>query len=84
MSSLTFSHTQRLSLSPLLLLLILCFSPRLVSSSKSSKTPTKIGQGYRLIALEETPDGGLLGHLQVKTKNNVYGPDITNLQLYVK
>ncbi|PON95919.1 Glycoside hydrolase [Trema orientale] len=59
-----------------------------VSSSSSTKTktnaPTKIGQGYRLIAAEETPDGGLVGHLQVKKKNNIYGSDIPNLQLFVK
>ncbi|GAV73971.1 Glyco_hydro_31 domain-containing protein, partial [Cephalotus follicularis] len=58
---------------------LLCFS--FVSSSS---IPTKIGKGYSLISLEETPDGGILGHLQVKEKNNIYGPDITNLQLYVK
>ncbi|CAN4121867.1 unnamed protein product [Withania somnifera] len=46
--------------------------------------PTKIGNGYRLIAIEESPDGGLIGHLKVKKKNNVYGPDIPYLQLYVK
>lgn len=47
-------------------------------------TPTKIGNGYRLIAIEESPDGGLIGHLKVKKKNNIYGPDIPHLQLYVK
>ncbi|KAL3510799.1 hypothetical protein ACH5RR_030200 [Cinchona calisaya] len=47
-------------------------------------TPTKIGQGYRLISVEESPDGGIVGLLQVKQKNNVYGPDIPYLQLYVK
>ncbi|XP_059316975.1 alpha-xylosidase 1-like isoform X1 [Lycium ferocissimum] len=46
--------------------------------------PTKIGKGYRLIAIEESPDGGLIGHLKVEKKNNVYGPDIPHLQLYVK
>ncbi|XP_060186606.1 alpha-xylosidase 1-like [Lycium barbarum] len=47
-------------------------------------TPSKIGQGYKLISIEKSPDGGLIGHLQVKEKNNIYGPDIPNLQLYVK
>lgn len=47
-------------------------------------TPVKIGKGYRLIAIEESPDGGLIGHLKVKKKNNIYGPDIPHLQLYVK
>lgn len=75
-----FSSTN-LSLSFLFLALLLSFS----AADKSSKSaPTKIGQGYRLIAAEETPDGGLVGHLQVKQKNNVYGPDIPNLQLFVK
>ncbi|KAJ6891153.1 alpha-xylosidase family protein [Populus alba x Populus x berolinensis] len=50
----------------------------------SSSTPTKIGNGYRLISLEETPDGGIGGLLQVKERNNIYGPDIPRLQLYVK
>lgn len=49
-----------------------------------SATPTKIGQGYQLISVEESPDGGIVGLLQVKQKNNVYGPDIPYLQLYVK
>uniref|UniRef100_A0A6M2ECZ7 Galactose mutarotase N-terminal barrel domain-containing protein n=1 Tax=Populus davidiana TaxID=266767 RepID=A0A6M2ECZ7_9ROSI len=62
-----------------LLLLLLCF--HLVNSSS---TPTKIGNGYRLISLEETPDGGIGGLLQVKERNNIYGPDIPRLQLYVK
>jgi alpha-D-xyloside xylohydrolase len=50
----------------------------------SSSTPTKIGNGYRLISLKETPDGGIGGLLQVKERNNIYGPDIPLLQLYVK
>ncbi|KAL9352467.1 hypothetical protein Peur_055147 [Populus x canadensis] len=62
-----------------LLLLLLCF--HLVNSSS---TPTKIGNGYRLISLKETPDGGIGGLLQVKERNNMYGPDIPLLQLYVK
>lgn len=77
-----FSST---SLSLSFLALLLCFSAVAESSSsKSTKPPTKIGQGYRLIAAEESPDGGLIGHLQVKQKNNVYGPDIPYLQLFVK
>jgi hypothetical protein len=62
-----------------LLLWLLCF--HLVNSSS---TPTKIGNGYRLISLKETPDGGIGGLLQVKERNNIYGPDIPLLQLYVK
>uniref|UniRef100_A0A803PBT3 alpha-D-xyloside xylohydrolase n=1 Tax=Cannabis sativa TaxID=3483 RepID=A0A803PBT3_CANSA len=54
------------------------------SKKKPTTAPTKIGQGYRLLAVQETPDGALIGHLQVKTKNNVYGSDIPNLQLFVK
>ncbi|CAI9096221.1 OLC1v1032309C1 [Oldenlandia corymbosa var. corymbosa] len=49
-----------------------------------SKPPIKIGQGYQLISVEESSDGGIVGLLQVKKKNNVYGPDIPYLQLYVK
>ena len=52
--------------------------------NSSSAVPPKIGKGYRLISIEESPDGGLVGHLQVKQKNNIYGPDIPLLQLYVK
>ncbi|KAJ6899314.1 alpha-xylosidase 1-like [Populus alba x Populus x berolinensis] len=62
-----------------LLLSLICF--HLVNSSS---TPTKIGNGYRLISLKETPDGGIVGLLQVKERNNIYGPDIPRLQLYVK
>ncbi|KAL1223284.1 Alpha-xylosidase 1 [Cardamine amara subsp. amara] len=64
------------SLSLLLALIILCFSP--VHSSNT------IGKGYRLISIEESPDGGFIGYLQVKQKNKIYGPDITTLRLYVK
>ncbi|KAF9674103.1 hypothetical protein SADUNF_Sadunf10G0092900 [Salix dunnii] len=62
-----------------LLILLLCFL--LVNSSS---TPTKIGNGYRLISIEETPDGGIGGLLQVKQRNKIYGPDIPLLQLYAK
>ncbi|KAJ6324469.1 hypothetical protein OIU76_011719 [Salix suchowensis] len=39
---------------------------------------------YRLISIEETPDGGIGGLLQVKQSNKIYGPDIPLLQLHVK
>ncbi|KAJ9140733.1 hypothetical protein P3X46_031341 [Hevea brasiliensis] len=67
------------SLASVFLVLFLC-----LNGVSSSSTPTKIGKGYRLISIEETPDGGFLGHLQVKQKNNIYGPDIPLLQLFVK
>uniref|UniRef100_A0A5B6YHF2 Putative alpha-xylosidase 1 n=1 Tax=Davidia involucrata TaxID=16924 RepID=A0A5B6YHF2_DAVIN len=68
------------SLVSILLILILC-----IAGVKSTSTsPPKIGKGYRLISIEETPAGGLVGHLQVKQKNSIYGPDIPHLQLYVK
>nr|CAA10382.2 alpha-D-xylosidase [Tropaeolum majus] len=54
------------------------------SHSSTPAAPTKIGKGYRLISIEETPDGGFLGHLQVKQPNKIYGADIPLLQLYVK
>lgn len=44
----------------------------------------KIGAGYRLVSVEETADGGLLGLLEINRKNKVYGPDIKHLQLYIK
>nr|GEU78909.1 alpha-xylosidase 1-like [Tanacetum cinerariifolium] len=46
--------------------------------------PTKIGDGYRLVSLQESSDGGLVGLLKVNQKNNIYGPDIPHLQLYIK
>jgi alpha-D-xyloside xylohydrolase len=67
------------SLFSFLLVLLLSFY-----QVNSSSTPTKIGQGYRLISIEETPDGGIVGILQVKQNNKIYGPDIPLLQLYVK
>ncbi|CAN6937810.1 unnamed protein product [Brassica oleracea var. botrytis] len=60
----------------LLVALILCFSPIHCSNT--------IGKGYRLISIEESPDGGFIGYLQVKQKNKIYGSDITTLRLYVK
>lgn len=73
-----------LTLSSLLLLVLLLCSSSIVNSSSKSNPPTKIGEGYRLISIEESPDGGLVGHLVVIKKNNVYGPDIPHLQLFVK
>lgn len=52
--------------------------------NSASTIPTKIGKGYRLISIEESPDGGLVGHLQIREKNSIYGPDIPHLQLHVK
>ncbi|MCD7473407.1 NAD(P)H-dependent D-xylose reductase (XR) [Datura stramonium] len=63
-----------------LLILILCIA----GVGFVSTTSSKIGQGYKLISIENSPDGGLIGHLQIKEKNNIYGPDIPHLQLYVK
>ncbi|KDP29400.1 hypothetical protein JCGZ_18321 [Jatropha curcas] len=74
-----FPFSSSLLSSSLFLFLILCING--VSPSSAS---TKIGQGYRLISVQETPDGGILGLLQVKQKNNIYGPDIPLLQLFVK
>ncbi|CAN0870719.1 Alpha-xylosidase 1 [Linum grandiflorum] len=50
----------------------------------TSSVPSKIGSGYRLISIQQTPDGALLGRLQVKHPNDIYGPDIPFLQLFVK
>ncbi|KAK7269757.1 hypothetical protein RIF29_22492 [Crotalaria pallida] len=61
---------------------LLCAAEEADSSSFSKAT--KIGQGYRLISIEDTPDGALVGVLQVKQKNNIYGPDIPLLRFYVK
>ncbi|CAN1839572.1 Alpha-xylosidase 1 [Linum perenne] len=65
-------------------LLLLCFHGPVTSSSSSSSVPSKIGNGYRLISIQQTPDGALLGQLQVKQLNDIYGPDIPLLQLFVK
>ncbi|XP_031490268.1 alpha-xylosidase 1-like [Nymphaea colorata] len=72
------------TLSPLIVLfcsLLLSLSPFEVSAHSHT---TKIGKGYRLVSLEESPDGGLIGLLRVKKKTHIYGPDIPHLQLYVK
>ncbi|KAI7978973.1 Alpha-xylosidase 1 [Camellia lanceoleosa] len=64
--------------------LIVCGGVVNSASNSASTIPTKIGKGYRLISIEESPDGGLVGHLQIKEKNSIYGPDIPHLQLHVK
>ncbi|KAM3733245.1 hypothetical protein ACB098_11G120700 [Castanea mollissima] len=74
------SPTPLLTLSSLLFVLLLCTA----GVNSSSTPPTKIGNGYRLISIKGTPDGGLVGHLVVNQKNNIYGPDIPTLQLSVK
>ncbi|XP_061375099.1 alpha-xylosidase 1 isoform X2 [Gastrolobium bilobum] len=74
------NHVASLCLSSLLLTLVLYAT----GVSSSSANVTKIGQGYRLISIEETPDGGLVGLLQVKQKTKIYGPDIPLLRFYAK
>ncbi|KAG9153265.1 hypothetical protein Leryth_020850 [Lithospermum erythrorhizon] len=61
-----------------LVVLLLCITTIHFAAS----VPSKIGKGYQLISIHKTPDGALVGHLQVKEKNNIYGPDIQHLQLY--
>jgi alpha-D-xyloside xylohydrolase len=53
-------------------------------AEETNYSSSKIGQGYRLISIEDTPDGALVGLLQVKQKNNIYGADIPLLRFYVK
>ncbi|CAI0460259.1 unnamed protein product [Linum tenue] len=60
------------------------FSSSSSSSSSTEIVPPIVGEGYRLISIQETPDGGLIGQLQVKQANNFYGPDIPLLQLFIK
>ncbi|GAA0156464.1 glucosidase [Lithospermum erythrorhizon] len=72
-----FSHSL-----PCFLLVTLFLSVSTVDFASS--VPTKIGKGYKLISIDKTSDGALVGHLQVKQKNNIYGHDIPHLQLYVK
>ncbi|GKV43970.1 hypothetical protein SLEP1_g51200 [Rubroshorea leprosula] len=62
------------------LLLIQCVA----GGNSASSVPPKIGKGYRLISVEEAPGGGFVGYLQVNQKNDVYGPDIPYLRLFVK
>lgn len=80
MSSFFYFSSLPSSLVTFFLLSFLCIA----GVDSASKIPTKIGHGYRLVSFEELPDGGFLGLLQVKKKNNIYGPDIPLLQLYVK
>ncbi|KAF8033097.1 hypothetical protein BT93_D1864 [Corymbia citriodora subsp. variegata] len=68
------------SLLILLLPLLLCIAP----AHSARYASAKVGYGYRLVSVEETPDGGLLGHLQLNKKSSIYGPDIPYLQLFVK
>ncbi|KAH0450561.1 hypothetical protein IEQ34_021253 [Dendrobium chrysotoxum] len=50
-----------------------------------SVSSQNIGYGYRLVSLEENPDGGgLIGHLLLKKGTSTYGPDIPHLRLFVK
>ncbi|KAI3840383.1 hypothetical protein MKW92_035558 [Papaver armeniacum] len=72
---------------PTILLFLFILNIALVSSIKttpSSSSSSKIGQGYSLISIEEAPNGGLIGHLHLNKKTNIYGPDIPHLQLFVK
>ncbi|XP_057960784.1 alpha-xylosidase 1 [Malania oleifera] len=64
----------------LALVLLLCVT----GGNVAAAIPAKIGSGYRLVSVEETSDGGLVGHLMVKQNNDIYGPDIPHLQLFVK
>ncbi|KAL1343029.1 hypothetical protein AAHE18_09G199600 [Arachis hypogaea] len=59
---------------------LLCFVEQAYSSYPK---PTKIGLGYTLLSLEEV-NGALLGLLQVKHNNYIYGPDIPLLRLFIK
>lgn len=65
------------SIYSVLFVLLLCLH-------SSDAAPAKIGKGYRLVSIEETPGGGIVGLLQVKQKNQIYGSDISDLQFYVK
>ncbi|KAL5722145.1 hypothetical protein ACHQM5_005702 [Ranunculus cassubicifolius] len=56
----------------------------LYTDAVSSSSPSKIGNGYKLVSIQESPNGGLLGLLQVKQKTTIYGSDIPTLQLFVK
>ncbi|KAK9750335.1 hypothetical protein RND81_02G188600 [Saponaria officinalis] len=63
---------------------VLATSAKPPSSNSTSRVPSKIGNGYRLVSIEETSNGGFLAYLQVKQKNNIYGADIPSLRLFVK
>ena len=79
MASLNPLSTLCLSYLLLTLFLSLAAEPA-ITSSKS----TKIGQGYRLVSIQDDPNGAITGLLQVKEKNDIYGADIPLLRLYVK
>jgi len=70
-----------LCLSYLLITLFLYVTEQATSSSPKS---TKIGQGYRLLSIQDDSNGAITGLLQVKEKNDIYGPDIPLLRFYVK
>lgn len=55
-----------------------------VTAEEATSSSNKIGLGYRLISIKDAPDGSLVGLLQVKQNNNVYGPDLPLLRFYVK
>lgn len=55
-----------------------------LDSCHTTSTTKKIGKGYRLISIEDSPNGGIVGLLQLKQSNTIYGPDIPLLHLYVK
>lgn len=65
-------------------LLLTCFLCVAEEANSSSPKANRIGQGYRLISIEDAPDGSIMGILQVKEKNDIYGPDIPLLRFYVK
>ncbi|XP_047340734.1 alpha-xylosidase 1-like [Impatiens glandulifera] len=84
-------HISMMAITPsfqLLFSLLFFFSLFLLSLNAAAAAPPsspKIGNGYRLISIQPSPDGsGLLGLLQVNNQNNIYGSDIPNLKLYVK
>ncbi|XP_047983599.1 alpha-xylosidase 1-like [Salvia hispanica] len=57
----------------------------LLSSAIADDTvPKKIGNGYRLVSIQKSSNGGLVGLLQLKQENNIYGADIPQLKLSVK
>ncbi|XP_045807464.1 alpha-xylosidase 1-like [Trifolium pratense] len=75
------------SLNPLVTLFLTYILLTLFHCVAEQATPpksTKIGQGYRLISIEDAPNGAITGLLQVKEKNDIYGPDIPLLRFYVK
>ncbi|KAG6396640.1 hypothetical protein SASPL_142795 [Salvia splendens] len=55
-----------------------------LASAGAQTVPKKIGNGYRLVSIQESSNGGLVGLLQLKQKNNIYGADIPHLHLSVK